>query len=519
MTKNQKRQHPLKELKKLLNISVQRNFKKAGVITCFFLLAQITARGTDKIWQFTPEVQKAYQLVLNLQPELALAELGKVTDKSRELYKTYLLALNETVDVLITEDPKKFDQLEVNFKQRLEWLDKMSNSPEVMFLQAELNLQKGFNLLNMGQEFNAVFAIRRAYNITQDCIKKYPDFVPIKKTHGVLQVMLGSIPEKYAWFMSLLGMRGSVVVGQKQLAELKSSKSSLSQEATILLFTIKGFINQFFGEAAKGMLEYLKEQPENRLGLFITINMLMKDSQAEKALELFQTLEKNNQGLPMYYADYLHGDALLQKGECQKAIGYYQKFQTGYRSQSFKKDSYYKVSICYWLLNDVTNAKINFDKAKTVGKESAEPDKYAAKQLEETQMPNQKLLKARFATDGGYYEQAEIALESIGATELKTKKEQAELLYRRARLAHKTHDTHTAKALYLQCIAFTKDNPWYFAPNSALQLGYMAQDQKDFAQAKKYFEQALTYKRHEYKNSIDSKAKFALEQIKNAAKG
>ncbi|MFM7856312.1 MAG: tetratricopeptide repeat protein, partial [Flammeovirgaceae bacterium] len=237
---------------------------------------------------------------------------------------------------------------------------------------------------------------------------------------GVLQVMLGSIPEKYAWFMSLLGMRGSVTVGQKHLAELKNSKSSLSQEATILLFTIKGFINQFFGEAAKGMLEYLKEQPDNRLALFITINMLMKDSQSETALELFQTLEKNNQGLPMYYADYLHGDALLQKGEYQKAITYYQKFQKGYRSLSFKKDSYYKIAICYWLLNDHVNSKISFEKAKTIGKESAEPDKYAAKQLEESQMPNQKLLKARFATDGGYYEQANAALQSIGATELKT---------------------------------------------------------------------------------------------------
>lgn len=501
------------------NLSVKHIFKKAGLVACFFLLAQVTGWSTDKIWQFDPEVQKAYQSVLNLQPEIALAQLSKVTDKSHEFHKLYLLGLNETIDILITEDPKKFEVLLANFKQRLEWLETLETGPEVLFLRAELNLQKGFNLLNMGEEFNAVFAIRRAYNITQDCIKKYPDFVPIKKTHGVLQVMLGSIPEKYAWFMSLLGMRGSVAVGQKQLAELKNSKSSLNQEATILLFTIKGFINQFFGEAAKGMLEYLKEQPENRLGLFITINMLMKDSQAEKALELFQTLEKNNQGLPMYYADYLHGDALLQKGEYQKAIGYYQKFQKGYRSQSFKKDSYYKLSICYWLLNDLPNAKINFDKAKTVGKESAEPDKYAAKQLEESQMPNQKLLKARFATDGGYYEQAAAALQSIGVSELKTKKEQAELLYRKARLAHKTHDTQTAKTLYLQCIAFTKDNPWYFAPNSALQLGYIAQEQKDYIQAKKYFEQALTYKRHEYKNSIDSKAKFALEQIKNASKG
>lgn len=493
--------------------------KKAGVITCFFLIVRISVRATDKVWLFNPEVQKAYQLVLNLQPEMAMAQLAKVPDKSNELYKMYIVSLSETADVLITEDPTKIELLERNFKQRLESLDKLASGPEVLFLQAELNLQRGFNMLNNGQEFNAVFAIRRAYNITNECIKKYPDFIPIKKTYGVLQVMLGSIPEKYAWFMGLLGMRGSVVVGQKNLGDLRVSKSSLSSEATILLFTVKGFINQQFGEAAKGMMNYLKEQPESKLGLFVAINMLMKDSQAETALTLFQTLDKIPQGLSMYYADYLHGDALLQKGEYQKAIACYQKFQKGYRSQSFKKDSYYKIGICHWLLNDPANAKINFEKAKVTGKESAEPDKYAAKQLEESYLANQKLLKARFATDGGYYDQAALALQSIAPTELKIKKEQAELLYRKARLAHKLHDYTTAKSYYQQCINFTNDNPWYFAANSALQMGYLAQEQKDYASAKKYFELALSYKRHEYKNSIDSKAKFALEQIKNAAKG
>ncbi len=33
--------------------------------------------------------------------------------------------------------------------------------------------------------------------------------------------------------------------------------------------------------------------------------------------------------------------------------------------------------------------------------------------------------------------------------------------------------------------------------------------------AKKYFEQALSYKRHEYKSSIDSKSRSALEQLKS----
>jgi tetratricopeptide (TPR) repeat protein len=166
-------------------------------------------------------------------------------------------------------------------------------------------------------------------------------------------------------------------------------------------------------------------------------------------------------------------------------------------------------------MGEETQAKSFFEKAKVSGKANAEPDKYAAKQLEEGKLPNTKILKARLFTDGGYYEQAANALKSIAPGELKSAKEQTEFYYRKARLAHKMNDIPSAKTFYLQSISMTKDNPWYFAPNSALQLGYIAQEQKDYAGAKKYFEQALSYKKHEYKDGIDSKAKAALDQLKS----
>jgi tetratricopeptide (TPR) repeat protein len=496
--------------------SIFKEYKKAGITACFFLLSISVSIAGDKLWTFSEEMHKAYLLVMNLQPDLALAQLNKITAKSEELHKIYVLSLAETTDVLITEDQKKFDQLETNFKKRLEYIDGLEDGPEKLFLQAELNLQRGFNLLNMGQEFNAVFAIKRAYNNTSECLKKYPDFIPIRKTSGVIQVMIGSVPEKYHWFMNLLGMHGSVITGQKQLSELRNSKSSLNVEATILFYTIKGFINQQFAEAAKGLNDLLKEQPDNRLVLFLGVNMMIKDSQSEKVLEWIDNLDKHNQGLQMYYVEYLRGEAFTHKGEYAKAIAAYQRFLKGYRSQSFKKDANFKMSLCYYLLNDMTNAKIYFEKAKVTGREQADPDKYAAQQLEENKFPNAKLLKVRFATDGGYYKEAQAELQSIHPTELKLLRDQVEFAYRKGRLAHKMGEMPVAKLFYQQCIDLTKDNPWYFAPNSALQMGYIFRDQKDYTQAKKYFELALSYKRHEYKNSIDSKARFALEQLKPA---
>jgi len=365
----------------LANINSIRILRKAGLIVCFFLSAAATFAGPDQVWQFSEEMQKAYRLVLNLQPDKAQEILARINSPAEELHKIYVQSLCETVDVLITEDQTRFDQLQTNFKQRFQYIDNLPESAEKLFLEAELSLQKGFNLLNMGENLNSVLAIRRAYNTAQECIKKYPNFAPIKKTYGVIQVMIGAVPDKYHWFMSLLGMRGSVTTGQKLLLELRESKSSLNTEATILFFVIKGFINQQFAESAVGFDEILKGQPENRLALFIAINMCMKDSQSEKALGYIATLEQHNQGLQMFYIDYLHAEALLNKGEYQSAITYYQKFLKGYRSQSFKKDAHYKMAICSWLLNNDAEAKTYFEKAKTVGRDIADPDKNAAVQL------------------------------------------------------------------------------------------------------------------------------------------
>lgn len=425
----------------------------------------------------------------------------------------YLLTFCETVDVLITEDAKKFDVVEEKFRARLTQLEGMKEGAETLFLQAEINLQKGFNYLNLNQELNAVIAIRRAYNLTQECLKKYPAFIPIKKTSGVIQVMVGSVPDKFHWFMSLLGMKGSVIKGQQQLEELRNSKSSLKEEATILFFTIKGLISQQFEEAGRGIQECLKTDPDNRLLLFLGINLLVKNSQSEEALHLIQTLDQYPQGLQMYYIEYLRGEILLQRGDYSQAIQAYQKFISGYKSQSFKKDSYFKIALCYWLQNKPDLAWQNFEKAKKTGKDVAEPDRYAARQLEENKFPNAKILKVRFFTDGGYYKEAKEVLHTILPSDLVTLKEQTEFYYRKARLSHKTGEISAAKLFYNQTIDMSSDNPWYFAPNSALNLGYIAQSQKDNLTAKRYFEKALSYKRHEYKNSIDSKAKSALEQV------
>jgi tetratricopeptide (TPR) repeat protein len=217
-------------------------------------------------------------------------------------------------------------------------------------------------------------------------------------------------------------------------------------------------------------------------------------------------------GVPLYYADYLKGEAYLHKGDYVNSISSYRWFINHQTGQNYIKDAYYKIGLCYWLNGNENDALTLFKEARSKGKEATEADKSAARSLSEKEPPHVKLSRVRYFTDGGYYEEADTILSGLTSMDLTEKKDQVEYYYRMARLAHKLSKPDAAK-FYLLTIEMTGQDSWYFAPNACLQLGYIYQAQNKLTEAEEYFRRALSYQRHEYKNSIDSKARSALAQL------
>jgi len=90
---------------------------------------------------------------------------------------------------------------------------------------------------------------------------------------------------------------------------------------------------------------------------------------------------------------------------------------------------------------------------------------------------------------------------------------EAEYYYRKARIYHGLNQPAQALKNYEATIATTANEPLYFAPHAALQSGYIYQQQKQYAKARAYYQKALNYKNHAYKNSIQAKAKLALTTL------
>jgi hypothetical protein len=484
-----------------------------GCLFLFFCYQLIHAAAApsadDPQWKFDDATQKVYDLVLNLQVD----EAHELIQAPETPQQHYVIALAEALELLITEDGEKYTEYEDRFNERLERKTKL-NTPDDLFLQAEIRIHWTFVYLKFGHEFDAALNLRQAYLTVQELKTRYPKFEAIKKTSALIEIIIGSVPVKYNWVLGLLNMEGSTKAGFEELESICNSTSALRFESNLIYALLQGLLVQRPDLGSLKIKELLAIHPHNRLALFLGSALAIKDSKSEEALAMLDSLNAQSIGMPLHYVHYMRGEIYLYREEYLNSISSYRWFINHYRGQNGIKDAHYKIGLCYWLNGNSNDAEATFKQARTIGKEASEGDKYAARSLADTQLPHVKLSKARYAIDGGYYKRANEILQSLTTAETPTKRDQVEQHYRKARLAHKLNELDNAKKFYLKTIELSGDEPWYFAPNACLQMGYIIWAEGDGSEARNYFNKALLYGKHEYKNSIDSKAKSAIAQIK-----
>ncbi len=470
---------------------------------CLFLFGAV---ANAQEFQFSNEGLQHYRKILNLNPGQARTIGG--TTPSNE----YIRAFAEAAELILTEDQDKFASYEEAFDKRVNKKSGTASGANELFLKAESHLHWMFVYLKFGREFDAALQLRKAYLITREARRKFPTYKAILKTSGLINVIIGSVPDKYNWVLSLLDMQGDVSEGLNQLQTLATSTHVLAREATLWHAFILGFVLQ---QPREGLTEIAMVTTDSLLASdFLSANLYIKNSESEKALERIRRMEQNIRPADFPYLFYLKAEVLLHKGLYSESIIAYEDFIQHYKGQNYLKDSFYKIGICHWILDAKVSAEKSFATAKRTGKETTEADKYASRALLEDVLPATPLIQFRYYTDGGYYEEALAISRTLDAGKLTRPKDKLEFLYRQARLYHKLDSLEKAVQLYQQTINNDQDSGWYFAPNACLQLGYISMDAGNIKEARDYFNKALSYRRHEYKNSIDSKARSALDQLK-----
>src|SRR5687768_11169808 len=91
------------EGKQLNKITTIPYLKKAGLTTCLFLCLTL-CRGQATEWLKDEQLNKTYQLTLNLRVQEARQQLSEI--KTPE--QIYIATLSDAFELLVTEDESKF---------------------------------------------------------------------------------------------------------------------------------------------------------------------------------------------------------------------------------------------------------------------------------------------------------------------------------------------------------------------------------------------------------------------------
>lgn len=483
---------------------------KANIYIRLFLLLPILFFFNETNAQPEIEISSAYRQFLNFQLDSSRQSLIHTTASP---FAFYLETLLTSTNIYIEDN---YDQYKSSKNLEPKQLEKLSelNFSDVYtkFLKSEIKLQWAILKLKNGEDFSSFWSLKQAYYIAKENVSQNPEFLPSYKTLGLLHVLFGVLPDKYNWILSLFGIKGDVKEGLSELEKVYKSSNFLSQECGVTLALLQAYLFNASGVGAD-LMSVIHEKKRHLLIDYAYALILMKNSQSEMAFSIINEAENLYEQpflLPQLY--YLQGEILLQKGLMDEAIKNYQLFLSKHSGQNLVKDTYFKIGICYLIMDQLEPAEKHFEESRQKGWAKNEADKNAENALETQYFSTKELYQLRYATDGGFYENALNIYGQIDTMNLDAHS-RCELYYRSARLFHKTGKIKKAVSAYQKTITSQKNENWYFAPNSALQLGLIYISKKNNEAAIKYLHLVNDYQGYPYQYSIRQKTKNTLKKI------
>jgi Tfp pilus assembly protein PilF len=499
----------------------------AAALFCVLFCAPLRSNSYQNLPPAEPETDTQKPAALSPAARRAYAELLKLkAGTCRQLLAsepatapgTLLVAdCADFVELIISQDASRYEATMAAHETRLAALEKQPAGALRDYTQAEISLHQALAQIGFHHEVRGAWNLRRTAGLVQAVAARYPAFLPARKTLGLCQFGIGSLPEGYHWFLRLLGLRGSVEEGLRNLGLAATQPNDFQTESQILLALIRESYYKQGTESLALANRLAREQPDNLLFNYLVISLNKRQHHGEQALAAYRARPTGPAYYPLGFVHHLAGDLLLYKGDYAASLAENQQFLHEYQGDYYRKDAAFKLYLAAWLGGAPAATQERYrQQINQAGPLTIEEDIYAQRFYHDAQPLNAILTRARLQTDGGYYAQALSTLQLFRPTAATPPRDQLEAPYRRARVWQGLGRLDSARADYQRTLrrsAALGEPAYYFAPQAALQLGYLAQAAGQREAAKSYFERAMAYPKHEYKNSTDQKAKLALRQL------
>ena len=484
------------------------------VIALLFVSASVKAN-----FDFNPNCVKAYEHILGLQLNVAKGLIA--TEKKANPSNSIPYLLDNYVDfftILTSESRSDFERLKNNKTFRINRLEREDkNSPYYLFSLSEINLQWAITRVRFQEQFTAGLEINRAYKMLQENAIKFPTFIPNQKNLGMINALLGALPEGLKKTIAAFGIRGNTQTGIKMLESLVqklpgSNYDFYYEEVVFLLSFVKlDIVND--SEAYKSIIENTNRiDSSSLLRTYIRSYAGMKLSHNEDAISSLNKRPRGPQYQPYPYLDYLLGMAKMRSLNQDATISF-NNYLKNYKGINLEKDTYLSLAFLNLLKGNEAGYQDNVQQVKIKGYTYHDKDKQALKEAGYA-IPDRDLLKARLLFDGGYYDLALKEITDKKIEDFKIARDKIEYCYRLGRIYDAKGREDAAIKFYQYAIRLGSKEQYYFASNAALRIGMIYEIRKDFVNARNYFNTAINMEDHDYESSIENKAKEGLKRLK-----
>lgn len=487
-----------------------------SLLLFFCLSLSIAARAG---FDFNSNCTKAYREIMHLR--LASGKALLEIEKKRNPDNSVVVLLENYMDyftIITSESKSDFDRLKGNKPGRLSRLEaEDKNSPWYLYCQAEVNLQWALIHGLFQEYFSSSMEINRANKLLKENIKKYPAFLPNKKGFGMVNAVLGSLPEGLKKTIGILGIRGNTADGLAMLDGLVkalpgSPYAAFYDEAVFCQAYVQTDIIGDHAAYPAIVANAREMSPESLLRTYILAYSALRTGHGNDALEFLKKRQQGKEYVFFPKLDYLEGKARIYTLDLGGAGGSFLDFLENYKGINGTKDAYLNLAWVSLLRGNPSGYRENTERVKSRGYALFDKDKQAVSESNDPQ-PDTDLLRSRLLFDGGYYGRALDVLEGKKAEQMKLLRDKIEYAYRLGRIYDEMGKDDTAIKFYQAAITLGKKQRYYFASNAALRIGSIYEKKKDSARAKTWYKQVIDMKDHDYEKSIEGKAKEGLKRV------
>ncbi|SMC74311.1 tetratricopeptide repeat protein [Pedobacter nyackensis] len=470
-------------------------------------------------FDFNANCLKAYGLIFELKLNAARQIIAA---EKRSNPKNSIVPLLENYadffQLLCSDSKDEFERLKGHKNARLDQIeDDDAQSPYRLYAQAEINLQWALIRGRFGEQFNAAMEIKKANVYLQENTKKFPSFQLNAKGLGLINAVLGSLPDGLMKStLSTFGIKGNVKTGLAMMQRLAtglpaSSFEPFYEEVVFYYAFVLTDVTHSENAYAETTKYVSRISDTSLLKSYLKAYVCAKRGHNEEAITTLGAKPTGPQYQSFPYLDYLMGIARLNKLD-MSAAAHFNKFLQSNKGVSYIKDSYLHLAWIELISGDGKGYNQNIAKVKGVGYAIHERDKQALQEVA-AGVPNVGLLKARLLFDGGYYSKSMEILAGIKAEDLTAVKDKTEYYYRLGRNSDELGKWDAALENYQKAVNYGKGLKAYFSAKSALSMGKIYMMKKSYPQARTCFNTAINMKGHQYENSIESEARDSLKRM------